>query len=82
MEQTIINDGDFVACDFCNGGEDTMGGVLLGSYAICDNCARTLSNPEEVDFLFDPTKTFRENVLKYREETYGTSDAITVITTW
>ena len=27
--------GDVVCCDFCNLGEDTMGGVMMGSNAVC-----------------------------------------------
>jgi hypothetical protein len=83
METTVINAGEEVICDFCNGGEETLGGCLIGSYAICGDCTKTkISHPEEVDLWFDPTKTFKLNVLEYRERTYGTRDCITTITTW
>jgi len=82
METTIINTGDEVICDFCNGGEDTMGGLLIGSYAVCGDCAKTVTHTDEISEVFDPTKTFKQNVLDYRLRTYGTSDCITEITTW
>jgi len=82
METTVIDGGEEVACDFCNFGEETMGGLLLGSYAICGDCAKTITHPEEITEVFDPNKTFRQNVLEYRVRTYGTSHAITKITTW
>ena len=35
----IINIGDDVYCDFCNSdGEDSYGGVLIGSNAVCGHC--------------------------------------------
>lgn len=33
-----MNFGEIVACDFCNYGEDSRGGVLIGSYAVCGDC--------------------------------------------
>jgi len=35
-----------------------------------------------VDVIFDKEKTFRDNVLEYREKTYGTRDAIQTIISW
>lgn len=61
----------FVACDICNFGEETLGGGMVGSYAMCGNCIKDIKNPDE---LFDPTKTFRQNVLNYRQCVYGTSE--------
>ena len=69
VEVVDLNQNEEVACDFCNEGEDSMGGVIIGSWAICGNCAKGLSHPEEIDEHFDPSKTFRENVLAYRRIT-------------
>ena len=82
MTHEEFNFGEEVACDFCNYGEDTMGGLLIGSYAICGDCAKKITHPEEVDRVFNPEKTFRQNVLEYRKEVYGTSDCIMTFTTW
>lgn len=73
------NAGDMVACDFCNEGEETMGGLLIGSYAICGDCAKTISHPEEITERFDENKTFRQNVLEYRKRAYGFTEAITKV---
>lgn len=40
MSKDTMNFGDVVACDFCNYGEETMGGVLMGSYAVCGDCGQ------------------------------------------
>lgn len=74
-----FNGGEFVACDFCNEGEETFGGVLIGSYAICGDCAKKITEVDEIDERFDENKTFRQNVLEYRQRVYGTRDAITQI---
>jgi len=76
MNTTIINGGQSVACDFCNQGEETMGGILIGSYAICGDCEKNVTHTEEIDRYFDKNKTFRQNVLEYRQEVYGNSDCI------
>ena len=88
-EVTVSNYGEVVACDFCNGGEESMGGTVIGSYAICGDCSSergyTKSSYEykdEIDVIFDDEKTFRNNVLEYREKRYGTRDAISTITTF
>ena len=64
--------GDVVCCDFCNLGEDTMGGVMIGSNAVCGNCCEKngyyLDRADDVDYFFDRNKTFKENVLKYRKD--------------
>jgi len=37
--EVISNIGDLVVCDFCNGdGTESLGGVLIGSHAVCGNC--------------------------------------------
>mgnify|MGYP003151438202 FL=1 len=87
MESETTNYGEVVACDFCNYGEESMGGVLMGSYAVCGDCSDKNGyykdeNSHDVDKVFDNSKTFKDNVLEYRKEVYGTSDLIQTITTW
>ncbi len=75
----VINIGDFVCCDFCNGdGEDSHGGVLVGSSAICGHCCEKhgydkpdYKYKDEVSEIFPKDKTFKENVLAYRLKTTG-----------
>tara|TARA_R100001510_G_C7638870_1_gene196665 strand:+ start:1376 stop:1648 length:273 start_codon:yes stop_codon:yes gene_type:complete len=86
-----IRTENFVACDFCNGGEDSYGGVLIGSTAVCGNCSENnkftikgipnqdLESKDEISKYFDSGKTFQENVENYRLEQYGTKDAVTII---
>ena len=89
-KETVVNNyGEVVACDFCNFGEETKGGVLIGSYAVCGDCSdkngyydKDYENADEIDEHFNKEKTFRENVLDYRKRVYGTSDAIQVITSF
>ena len=85
----VNNYGEVVACDFCNYGEETYGGVLIGSYAICGDCCDknhydkpSYEYSNEVDVIFDKDKTFRDNVLDYRYKTTGSRDAIQVITSF
>ena len=87
----VIRTECFVACDFCNEGEDTLGGVLIGSTAVCGNCSekneftckgvpnQAYEYKNEISKYFDNGKTFQENVEEYRLEQYGTRDAITII---
>jgi|TARA_R100001244_G_scaffold130725_1_gene103140 hypothetical protein len=87
MNREVNNYGEVVACDFCNFGEETYGGVMIGSYAVCGKCCDDRGyykdeNSSDVDEVFDTSKTFRDNVLEYREKTYGTRDAIQIITSW
>lgn len=86
MSEEIINGGDVVICDFCNGGDETMGGVLIGSSAVCGDCTDRYGYDKEgykyaneVSEIFDKERSFKDNVLGYRLKTYGTSDAITII---
>jgi hypothetical protein len=74
VEVVNLDEDEFVACDFCNEGEDTMGGVIVGGWAICGDCSKDLSHPEEIDEVLDPEKTFRENVLAYRRLTGQTEN--------
>ena len=89
MEQHTTNYGEVVACDFCNEGEESTGGVLIGSYAICGDCSEkngyyneTYKYKDEITEHFNINQTFRENVLEYRERSYGTRDAIQTIVSW
>jgi hypothetical protein len=81
------NHGLVVICDFCNEGEDTMGGVLIGTYAVCGDCCEKQGYrkpdyryADEIDEMWDIEKSFYDNVLDYREKTYGTKDLIIHIT--
>jgi hypothetical protein len=89
MNEKIINGGDVVICDFCNGGDKTMGGVIVGSSAVCGDCTdrygydkEDYEYANEVSEVFDKERSFKDNVLEYRLKVYGTSDAITVIKTF
>jgi hypothetical protein len=83
MKTETFNDGDFVACDFCNGDEGNGGG-MIGSNAVCPKCLAEagLTYPDEISERFDVNKTFHQNVLDYRQRIYGTPDAIWSFTTW
>ena len=84
------NLGDLVICDFCNGdGKDSVGGVVIGSYAICGDCSEKniyydseYKNADEIDIIFSQDKTFQENVLEYRKQQTGSSDGIMSFYTW
>lgn len=74
----IIDIGEEVHCDFCNEGEDSMGGVIVGSNAVCGKCTKKYEYDkpdykyaDEIGVIFDKKKTFKENVLQYRELMYG-----------
>tara|TARA_R110000824_G_scaffold2234_7_gene10464 strand:- start:1764 stop:2027 length:264 start_codon:yes stop_codon:yes gene_type:complete len=87
MNSETTNYGDVVACDFCNYGEESMGGVLIGSYAICGECCDSRGyykdeHSADVTETFDTSKTFRDNVLEYRKKVYGSSDLIQTITSF
>ena len=84
VEQT--NYGEVVCCDFCNQGEESKGGVMIGSNAVCGTCCESkgyykddYKYKDEIDLIFDKDKTFKQNVLEYRKKTYGTSDLIVTI---
>ena len=84
MSKKIINIGDLVVCDFCNAdGKYSKGGVMVGSYAVCGDCSeknnyydKNYENADEISEMFDRNKTFQENVLKYLNISYGTTDGI------
>lgn len=73
MEE-IIDIGDTVVCDFCNKDytdSDESGGVLIGSYAVCPNCAPDAvqsaeKHGEPVDAVCPANKSFKEWVLEMR----------------
>ena len=84
------NYGEVVVCDGCNGpyGGKPNGGVLLGSSAMCGECCDKYGYDkpdyqyaDEVDEIWDKEKTFKDNVLEYRERVYGSRDLITRIIT-
>ena len=64
--------GDVVCCDFCNLGDGTMGGVMIGSNAVCGDCCEKngyyLDSATEIDYYYNRNKTFKDNVLEYREK--------------
>ena len=81
------NYGEEVACDSCNGGGNSKGGCLVGSHAMCGDCCKKYGYDkpdykylDEISEIFDKDKTFKDNVLDYRERTYGTRDLIFSIT--
>jgi len=83
----VINIGEEVICDFCNSsGEDSHGGVMVGSNAVCGICCEKngyyKSDYEykgDIAEFFPKDKTFKENVLEYRLRTTGSkSGEITI----
>ncbi|MAG27148.1 hypothetical protein CMI47_16550 [Candidatus Pacearchaeota archaeon] len=89
MNKITNNYGQIVVCDGCNGpyGNNVKGGALVGSYAMCGECCDRYDYDKsdykyanEVDEIWDKEKTFKDNVLEYRERTYGSSDLIISIT--
>lgn len=66
-DQIIRIDTDDVICDLCNADysqEDDQGGVLVGSYALCPECAA--KHEGAVDDQARPGESFREFVLRIR----------------
>ena len=85
--ETLINIGHVVVCDFCNSQEESMGGVMVGSNAVCGVCTKKsgYDKPDyiyanEINTIFDKEKTFKENVLEYRKKTTGSRDGTIMIT--
>jgi hypothetical protein len=84
------NIGDVVVCDFCNGdGKNSVGGIVMGSYAICGKCCeknnyydKEHEHADEIDLVFSQDKTFQENVLEYRKQQTGSSDGIISVYSW
>ena len=84
------NIGDIVVCDFCNGdGKDSVGGVMIGSNAVCGKCCEKNNYydaehkyADEIDLVFSQDKTSQENVLEYRKQQTGSSDGKISFYTW
>jgi len=81
----VINIGDEVCCDGCNGpyGDNMNGGVIIGRSAYCGECADKYDYylAKDIDEVMDLNKSFKDNVLEYRKRTTGSSDGITRIFT-
>jgi hypothetical protein len=102
----VDNHGKIVICDFCNadgdavdgeGNSTNMGGMLMGSHAVCGRCCEkneyilsdgTLNmahfEGEPVDNIriLDANKSFGDNVRAWRKEVHGTEDAISSFITF
>jgi len=75
----IIEEGNSVYCDLCNAdGDDVdengnftlMGGCLYAGNAVCPECMAEV--PESaMERVFDPNKSFGDNVRAYRMEVHG-----------
>ena len=81
-----IDIGDFVCCDFCNAGENSLGGVIIGSNAICGDCCEKngyykpdYEFKDEISEFLSVFKTFKNNVLEYRKKTTGTTSGEIII---
>ena len=81
----VINSGDTVCCDGCNGpyGDNMNGGVIIGRSAYCGECAdkyhyysSDYEHKHEINEFMDLNKSFKDNVLEYRKRTTGSSDGI------
>jgi len=75
------NIGDLVLCDFCNQENDSMGGTIIGSYAICGVCSEKngyynddYKYKDEISRILPKDKTFKQNVLDYRDEITGSTN--------
>ena len=83
----IINIGDDVYWDYCNSdGEDSYGGVLIGSNAVCGHCCEDngycdddYKYKDEISEYFSKVNTFKENVLDFRKRTTGRTDGEIII---
>ena len=65
----IIDIGDTVLCDFCNDDytdSDAQGGALVGSYAICPQCASEINDTGEPIITCPEGMRFRDWVLRLR----------------
>ena len=81
----VINIGDEVCCDGCNGpyGDNMNGGVIIGRSAYCGECADKYDYylDKDIDEVMDLNERFKDNVLEYRKRMTGSSDGITRIFT-
>lgn len=67
-EITIINIGDMVLCDYCNGdytNSDECGGLLINNNAVCPQCI-TESRIAQAELICPPMIAFKEWVLALR----------------
>jgi len=61
---------DEVICDFCNGSysdSDEQGGILIGSYAVCPECASPALQIR-ADEVSREGESFKDFVLRIRQE--------------
>ena len=61
---------DEVICDFCNGNysdSDEQGGILIGSYAVCPECASPALQIR-ADEVSREGESFKDFVLRIRQE--------------
>jgi hypothetical protein len=75
---TPVPVGDIVVCDFCGQDytqSDALGGLIFGSYAICEKCSPKVANESSRIRARCPAgKSFADFVREYR----GPNSAITV----
>ena len=66
----IIDIGDTVLCDICNAdytNSDSLGGILVGSYAVCPQCAPDFHDSDDDPIIHCPAGVrFRDWVLRIR----------------
>ena len=65
----IIDIGDMVLCDICNDDytkSDAEGGILVGSYAVCPECAPKFDSSDEPIIHCPAGMRFRDWVLHLR----------------
>ena len=66
----IIDIGDTVLCDICNDdytNSDALGGILVGSYAVCPECAAKFADSEDEPIIPCPAgMRFRDWVMQLR----------------
>ena len=66
----IIDIGDTVLCDLCNDdytNSDAQGGILVGSFAICPQCASKFTDTDDEPIIHCPAgMRFRDWVLQLR----------------
>ena len=61
--KVLSNIGEMVICDFCNGdGVESLGGVLIGSHAVCGNCCARdeYLKITQAGFIPSPQRVFNE----------------------
>ena len=78
---TIIDIGETVLCDLCNGdytGSDAEGGLLIGSHAVCPECAPNIRKSADAHAepvtACPPGMRFRDWVLTLLSNAGGGTD--------